>query len=263
MWAAPASRALRASSRRASSTWVMREGARRVPSTPVRRAKPAPRSLYGPSTSVPRLPGHLADPALADNRHLYLAGILEVGLYLLGDVVGQLGCDPVVHFGGLDHDSDLTSGLNRVGFVYPSVAKGDVLEGAQALDVGLRRLAPGAGAGRRDRVCRGDEYILHRLHLDLVVVGAYGAHHFVRLPALLRKAAPDQGVGALDLVVYGLADIVQQGCPAGDLDVGAELLGHHTAEVGHLHGVGQHVLAVGRAVLERPEKPEEVVVHAA
>src|ERR671920_2243385 len=189
MWVAPASRALRANSRRASSTWVMREGARRGPSTPVRRAKPAPRSLYGPSTSVPRLPGHLADPALADNRHLYLTGILEVGLYLLGDIVGQLGGDPVVHFGGLDHDSDLTSGLNRVGFVYPSVAEGDVLQGAQALDVGLRRLAPGTGAGRRDSVCGGDQHVLDSLHLDLVVMGAYGAHHIVWLSALLRESA--------------------------------------------------------------------------
>src|SRR5918999_3183436 len=146
MWAAPASRALRANSRRASSTWVMREGARRGPSTPVRRAKPAPRSLYGPSTSVPLLPGHLANPALADNRHLYLARILEVTLYLLGDVVGQLGGDTVVHFGGLDHYPYLASGLDRIGFVYASMAEGDVL---------------------------------HGLHLDLVVVGAYGAHHVV------------------------------------------------------------------------------------
>src|SRR5919107_3772728 len=181
MWAAPASRALRANSRRASSTWVMREGARRGPSTPVRRAKPAPRSLYGPSTSVPRLPGHLADPALADNRHFYLAGILEVSLYLLGDVIGELGGDSVVHFGGLDHDSYLTSGLDRVGFIYPSEAEGDVLQGAQALYVGLRRLAPRAGAGRRDRVCSGDQHVLDGLHLDLVVMGAYGAHHVVRL----------------------------------------------------------------------------------
>src|SRR5918993_4735954 len=179
MWAAPASGALRANSRRASSTWVMREGARRGPSTPVRRAKPAPRSLYGPSTSVPLLPGHLANPALADNRHLYLAGILEVTLYLLGDVVGQLGGDTVVHFGGLDHNPYLTAGLDRIGFVNPPVAEGDVLERAQAFDVGLSRLAPGAWAGRRDRVCRGDEHILDRLHLDLVVVGAYCANHFV------------------------------------------------------------------------------------
>src|SRR5215208_1717436 len=179
MWAAPASRALRASSRRASSTQVMREGPRRAPSTPVRRAKPAPRSLKGPSTSVPRLPGHLADPALADNRHLYLAGILEVGLYLLGDVVGELGGDSVVHFRGLDHVSDLTSGLDRVCFIYPSVAEGDVLQGAQALNVGLCRFAPRAGAGRRDRVCSGDKHVLDSLHLDLVVMGAYGAHHFV------------------------------------------------------------------------------------
>src|SRR5215207_5352712 len=251
MWAAPASRALRASSRRASSTWVMREGARRGPSTPVRRAKPAPRSLYGPSTSVPLLPGHLANPAFADNRHLYLAGILEVTLYLLGDVVGQLGGDTVVHFGGLDHNPYLTSGLDRIGFVYASVAEGDVLQGAQALYVGLRRLAPGAGAGRRDCVCSGDQHVLHRLHLDLVVVGAYGAHHVVRLTALLRESASDQGVGALDLVVYGLPDIVQQGGSAGDLDVGTELLGHHAAEVGYFDRVGENVLAVGCPVFQR------------
>src|SRR5918995_2348301 len=179
MWAAPASRALRANARRSSPTGGREEGARWGPSTPVRRAKPAPRSLYGPSTSVPLLPGHLANPALADNRHLYLAGILEVTLYLLGDVVGQLGGDTVVHFGGLDHNPYLTSGLDRIGFVHPPVAEGDVLEGAQALDVGLRRLAPGAGAGRRDRVCGGDQHVLDSLHLDLVVMGAYGAHHIV------------------------------------------------------------------------------------
>src|ERR687898_398987 len=243
MLAAPASRALRASSRRASSTWVMREGARRGPSTPVRRAKPAPRSLYGPSTSVPLLPGHLANPALADNRHLYLAGILEVTLYLLGDVVGQLGGDTVVHFGGLDHNPNLTSGLDRIGFVYASVAEGDVLQGAQALYVGLRRLAPGAGAGRRDCVCSGDQHVLH-------------------LTALLRESASDQGVGALDFVVYGLPDIVQQGGSAGDLDVGTELLGHHAAEVGYFDRVGEHVLAVGCPVFQCAEKPQQVVVHS-
>src|SRR5215210_8932895 len=263
MRAAPASRALRASSRRASSTWVMREGPRRTPSTPVRRAKPAPRSLWGPSTRDPRLPRYLADPALSDNGHLYLARILQVRLYLLGNVVGQLGGDPVVHLRGLDHYPYLTSGLDSVGFIYPSVAEGDVLQGAEALYIGLRRLAPCAGAGRRDRVCGGDQHVLHRLHLDLVVVGAYGAHHVVRLPALLREAAPDQGVGALDFMVNGLADIVQQGGPADDLDVGTELLGHHAAEVGDLDGVGQHVLAVGSPVLQRAEKPQQVVVHAA
>src|SRR5215211_113215 len=254
MWAAPASRALRSNSRRASSTWVMREGPRLAPSTPVRRAKPAPRSLYGPSTSVPGLPGHLADPALADDRHLYLAGVLEVSLYLLGDVVGELGGDTVVNLGGLDHHPYLTTGLDRVGFVYPPVAEGDVLQGAQALDVGLRRLAPGAGTGGRDRIGGGDEHVFDRLHLDLVVVGAYGAHDVVGLAALLREAAPDKGVGALDLVVYSLADVVQQRGPAGDLDVGAELLGHHAAQVGNLDRVRQHVLAVRSPVLQRPEE---------
>src|SRR5215211_5684887 len=174
MWAAPASRALRSNSRRASSTWVMREGPRLAPSTPVRRAKPSPRSLYGPSTSVPGLPGHLADPALADNGHLYLAGVLEVCFYLLGDVVGELGGDAVVHFGGLDHDPYLAAGLYGVGFVHAPVTQGDVLQRAQALDVGLRGLAPRARTGGRDRVCGRYKDVFCRLHFDLVVVGAYG-----------------------------------------------------------------------------------------
>jgi hypothetical protein len=68
---------------------------------------------------------------------------------------------------------------------------------------------------------------------------------------LLGEAAPDQGVGPVDLVIYSLADVVQQGRAARDRDVGTKLLGHHAAEVGHLDGVGQHVLAIGGPVLQR------------
>src|SRR3712207_5043276 len=157
----------------------------------------------------------------------------------------------------------LTSGLDGVSLVHTPVAEGDVFQGAQALDVGLRGLAPRAGAGRRDRIGGGDEHVLDRLHLDLVVVGAYRANHVVGLPALLRAAATDQGVGALDFVVYGLTDVVEQGCPAGGLDVRAEFLGHHAAKVGDFDGVGEHVLAVGCTVLERAEESQQVVVHAA
>src|SRR5215207_5622772 len=49
-----------------------------------------------------RLPCDFADPALADDGDLDLAWVLQVRLYLLGDVVGELGGDAVVYFGGLD-----------------------------------------------------------------------------------------------------------------------------------------------------------------
>src|SRR5215203_1263945 len=209
------------------------------------------------------LSGDLAHAALADHGYFDLAGVFEVGLYLFGDVVGELGGYAVVYLRGLDHNADLAAGLYSVGLVHAPVTQGYVLQGAQAFDVGLRGLAPGAGAGRRDRVRGGDQHVFHGLHLHLVVVGADGADHVVGLAALLREAAPDQGVGALDLVVYGLAHVVEQGGAARDLHVGAEFLGHHAAEVGDLYGVGQHVLAVGCPVLQGAEEADQVVVHAA
>ena len=67
---------------------------------------------------------------------------------------------------------------------------------------------------------------------------------------LLGDGGADGGVGPLGLVVDALADVVQQAAELGRLDVGAELRGDDRGEVGRLHAVDEHVLAVARAVLE-------------
>ena len=82
-----------------------------------------------------------------------------------------------------------------------------------------------------------------------------GVHDALRLAVLARELRRDLAVRAVDLVVDGLADVVQQAGAAGDLGVGAELVGHDAGQVGDLDGVVEHVLAVARAELEAAEAP--------
>ena len=120
--------------------------------------------------------------------------------------------------------------------------------------------APGPGARQRVRGLHDDR--LHRLRLDLVVVGLHGVGDGLGLPVLAGEVAADERVRALDLVRDRLADVVQQGGAAGGLRRGAELVGHHRREVRALDRVREHVLAVGRAVLEAAEEPDQLRVEA-
>ena len=67
-------------------------------------------------------------------------------------------------------------------------------------------------------------------------------------------------MGALDLVVDRLADVVQQPGPLGLFDVEAQLCGHDAAEEGNLQGVLQYVLAVAGAVLQLADQLEQLRV---
>ena len=59
----------------------------------------------------------------------------------------------------------------------------------------------------------------------------------------------DLDMAALDLVVHGLAQVVEQTGPLGGGHVRAQLRGQQPGDVGHLDGVVQHVLAVAGAVV--------------
>src|SRR5919204_1800271 len=86
--------------------------------------------------------GVVNGPGLADHGHLDLAGVLELLLDLAGDLAGEgRGVVVVDRPRGHDH-ADLAAGLHRVHLVDAFVARGDVLELAQALDVLLQRLPP-------------------------------------------------------------------------------------------------------------------------
>ncbi len=59
---------------------------------------------------------------------------------------------------------------------------------------------------------------------------------------LLGQVRADDGVGAFDLVVHGLADVVQETCALGFLFVQAELSGHDATQERDFHGVLEYVL---------------------
>src|SRR4051794_22894998 len=84
-------------------------------------------------------------PRLADDRHLDLPRVLELGLDLARDGPAERHRGVVADRLGRDDDPDLAAGLHRVDLLHALVAGGDVLELAQALDVLLERLATGAG----------------------------------------------------------------------------------------------------------------------
>ena len=56
-----------------------------------------------------------------------------------------------------------------------------------------------------------------------------------------RDLGADGGVGTLDLVVHGLADVVEEPAQLGDLDVGAQLRGDDASQVRGLLDVVEDV----------------------
>ena len=66
----------------------------------------------------------------------------------------------------------------------------------------------------------------------------------------LADVDADLHVAALDLVVKGLADVMQQAGAAGQLNVDAQFASHQAGQPGNFQRVVQHVLAVAGAVLQ-------------
>ena len=71
----------------------------------------------------------------ADQVDLDLAGVFELCLDLLGDVVGHEDHVVLGHVLGLDHDADLAAGLDGVGLLHAGEGAGELLELLQAADV--------------------------------------------------------------------------------------------------------------------------------
>ena len=69
-------------------------------------------------------------------------------------------------------------------------------------------------------------------------------------------------VRALQLVIDGLADVVQQARALGKRHIRAQLRGHQAGEVGHLDGMLEHVLSVAGAVAHAAEQLDELMVDA-
>src|SRR5215471_8553649 len=198
---------------------------------------------------------------LPNDRDLDLAGILELRLDLLGHVAGEPERLVVGQARRLDDDPQLPSGLDGERLLDALEAVRDVLELLQALDVRLQDLAAGARPCGGERVGPVDEDGLEGPRLVVAVVALHRVDDVVVLPELLQHLAAELEVRPLHLPVDRLTDVVQQAGPLGDIAVGAELRRHVGGEPRDFLGVLEDVLAVRGAVLEPPEKLDELRVE--
>ena len=97
--------------------------------------------------------------------------------------------------------------------------------------------------------------------LDVAVVRLDGVHDGLGLVHAASKVGTDERVRAFDLVVDGLAEVVQQSGTLRELHVDAELGRHDAGEVADLERVLEHVLAVARAELQAAERADEFGVQ--
>ena len=137
----------------------------------------------------------------------------------------------------------LPSGLDGIRLLHAVEGGGDGLQLLQPLDVVFRDSHAAHRAGQRkwrpppapDRPrwsgaphrCDGPDGVDDVIPL-LVLPGELHAQSHMGCPS--------------SLVVHGLAQVMEETCPLGGLDVGTQLRRHHTGDVADFDGVLQHVL---------------------
>ena len=120
-------------------------------------------------------------------------------------------------------------------------------------------LAPSTG-GRDDLFDPPDIRIRSWQH---TVVGRDRVHDLEREVVALGDLGPDPGVAALDLVVDGLADVVQEPGPPCDGAVESELVGDHLCKERDFDGVAQHILAVAGSEVHLAQRLDDLRMDAA
>ena len=193
---------------------------------------------------------------------LDLTGIGKLLLDLLCDIARQKHHLILGNILGLDHNADLASGLDGVAARNAGEALGYLLELFEALDVVFDVLAACAGTGGRDSVGCLNDAGDDRARLDIAVVRLDSVDDRFALFIPLADIDADGDVAALDLVVDGLADIVQKACALCRVDVDAELRCDKAGNVRHLDRVLQDILTVARAVLHAAEQLYELGIYA-
>src|SRR4249920_539882 len=213
------------------------------------------------ATFAPVSFGVLDRTRLAHDRDLDLPGVLQLLLDLFGDVPRHHLGGEVVDVLGLDHHADLATGLHRVDLLDARVARADLLEALEALDVGLQALAAGPRAAARDSVGDLRDHRVDRPLLDLAVVGLDAVDDLGRFLHPPGDLGADDRMRALDLVRYRLADVVEQRTALGDRRVDPELGRDRRGDVRRLDEVLEDVLPVRGPELQAPEQPDHLGVH--
>src|SRR5688500_9495955 len=148
---------------------------------------------------------------LAHDRYLDLARILQTLLDAFGDIACQPHRAQVVYRLRLYQHSYFAPRLDCEAPLYSFEGVCYGLQSLQPLDVVLDAVAPGSRAAPGERVSRLHYPRLDCVRLLFVVVRGDGVDDLGRAAQTLGDLRADEGVRAFDLVVNGLADVVQEG----------------------------------------------------
>ena len=89
-----------------------------------------------------------------------------------------------------------------------------------------------------------------------------GVHNRLAFLILAGHIHADIDMGAFNLVVKCLADVMQQTGAACDGGVEAQLGGHNACEEGNLQRMVEHILSVAGAVTQTPQQLDEFGMHS-
>jgi hypothetical protein len=163
----------------------------------------------------------LDDPGLPNHRHLDPAGIPQLILDLARDLLGDLTRLLVTHLLVVDHDPELTSGLDRVRLVDTLKLFGNCLEVFQTLDVVVEGLPPSAGARGGYRIGYLNDHRFYAVVRNVTVVRCDAVDHPRVLTDSLRELDAEFDVVAVAVGLDTLADVVQATTALRDLHIRA------------------------------------------
>jgi len=158
----------------------------------------------------------------------------------------------------MNEDAQFAARLHGKGFLDPRAAHGDFLEVLDAFEVGRHVFRPRARARGADGVRGTDEDAEGALGGHVVVVGGDGVHDGGAFSVALGQLGPDQGVGALHLVIDGLADVMQEPGAFGEADVQAQLGRHQTRQLRDFDRMVEDVLRIAVTEVEAAEELDQV-----
>ena len=131
----------------------------------------------------------------------------------------------------MNHDPDLAACLNSEALINALEGIRNILKLFKALDVVLKALAPCSGTCRGDCIGCLNEHGLNCTRLNIAVVSEDAVYDLVILTVFLCKVGTDLSMGTLNLVIDGLADVVQETCALCKLYVDAEFHRHKACKM--------------------------------
>src|SRR5881394_4330600 len=137
------------------------------------------------------------------------------------------------------------------------MARGKRLQILQTSHVLLECVAAGARSCAGEGVGGLHNHSLDAMWFDLIVVRLDRVHNLLALAIATGKERTDLRMGSIDILVGGLANVVQQSGATRDVPGSPELNRNQGSKIGGLNQVAKHVLSVAGAELQLAEQVDQ------